>query len=56
MGEAKKRAKQAIVKRMEPMVVNTPGGRINVQWDTDSSTTSESLFTMPERCVICAGT
>jgi len=28
MNEAKRRAKQAIVKRMEPMVVDTPGGRI----------------------------
>jgi hypothetical protein len=39
MGEAKRRAKQAIVKRMEPMIVDTPGGRIHVQWDTESSAT-----------------
>ena len=32
MGEAKRREKQAIVKRMEPMVVDTPGGRIHVHW------------------------
>ncbi len=39
MGEAKRCAKQAIVKRVEPMVVDTPGGRIHVQWDTEASAT-----------------
>lgn len=45
MGEAKRRAKQAIVKRMEPMIVDTPGGRIHVQWDTESSATPNGQLT-----------
>ena len=45
MGEAKKRAKHAIVKRMEPMIVDTPGGRIHVQWDSDSSATPNGQLT-----------
>ncbi len=39
MGEAKRRAKQALIKRMDPMIVDTPGGRIHVQWDTEASAT-----------------
>ena len=45
MGEAKRRAKQALVKCMEPMVVDTPGGRIHVQWDTESSATPNGQLT-----------
>jgi len=39
MGEAKKRAMKAIAEHIEPMVVDTPGGRIHVQWDQESSAT-----------------
>lgn len=39
MGEAKRRAKQAITKYIEPMIVDTPGGRIHVQWDKDANAT-----------------
>ena len=35
MGEAKKRAIMAV----KPMVVDTPGGRIHVHWDTEASAT-----------------
>ncbi len=45
MGEAKRREKQAIIKRMEPMIVDTPGGRIHVQWDTESSATPNGQLT-----------
>ncbi len=33
MGEAKKRANSAVIKHSEPMIVDTQGGRIHVQWD-----------------------
>lgn len=39
MGEAKKRADRAIAERTEPMIVDTPGGRIHVQWDMEASAT-----------------
>ena len=39
MGEAKKRAKSAVITHSEPMLVDTPGGRIHVQWDQDASAT-----------------
>lgn len=45
MGEAKRRAKQAMVKRMEPMIVDTPGGRIHVQWDAESTATPNGQLT-----------
>lgn len=35
MGDAKRRVKLAV----KPMVVDTPGGRIHVHWDTDASAT-----------------
>jgi hypothetical protein len=46
MGEAKRRAKQAIVNRMEPMIVDTPGGRIHVQWDAEASATPNGQLTL----------
>jgi len=39
MGDAKKRANMAVLERIEPMVVDTPGGRIHVQWDQEASAT-----------------
>ena len=45
MGEAKKRAMKAITERTEPMVVDTPGGRIHVQWDQESSATPNGQLT-----------
>jgi Transposase DDE domain group 1 len=39
MGEAKKRKKLAITTPNEPLVVDTPGGRIQVQWDTETRAT-----------------
>jgi hypothetical protein len=45
MGEAKRREKQAIIERMEPMIVDTPGGRIHVQWDRDASATPNGQLT-----------
>src|ERR1019366_3646583 len=39
MGESKKRANRAVVTHIEPMIVDTPGGRILVQWDQESSAT-----------------
>jgi len=45
MGEAKKRAMKAIAERVEPMIVDTPGGRIHVQWDQESSATPNGQLT-----------
>ena len=45
MGEAKKRALSGVTERIEPMVVDTPGGRIHVQWDTESSATPNGQLT-----------
>jgi len=39
MGEAKKRANMTVATHTEPMVVDTPGGRIHVQWDQKASAT-----------------
>lgn len=39
MGEAKKRANMTVATHTKPMVVDTPGGRIHVQWDQKASAT-----------------
>ena len=39
MGEAKIRSKESIIRQIDPMTVDTPGGRIHVQWDTEASAT-----------------
>lgn len=45
MGEAKKRAIQAAAGSTEPMVVDTPGGRIHVHWDQEASATPNGQLT-----------
>ena len=45
MGEAKRRAMKVVTERTEPMVVDTPGGRVHVQWDTDASATPNGQLT-----------
>lgn len=37
MGEAKRREKLALAQALETMAVDTPGGRIHVQWDYTGS-------------------
>ena len=39
MGEAKKKQLQKIMSASEPMAVDTPGGRIHVQWDHSATAT-----------------
>ncbi len=39
MGDAKTRSKLAAVAVIEPMIIDTPGGRIHVQWDQAASAT-----------------
>ena len=39
MGEAKIRGKLTVAGLMEPMIVDTPGGRIHVEWDQTASAT-----------------
>ena len=39
MGEAKIRSKLAVANSIEPMIVDTPGGRIHVEWDQSASAT-----------------
>ena len=39
MGEAKRRQLAVQTRGLEAMVVDTPGGRIHVQWDHDASAT-----------------
>ena len=48
MGEAKKRAMKAITEHTEPMVVDTPGGCIHVQWDQEPSATPNGRLTFFE--------
>lgn len=45
MGEAKKRGMKTVTERAEPMVVDTPGGRIHVQWDQEASATPNGQLT-----------
>ena len=45
MGEAKKRAIKAVAERTELMTVDTPGGRIHVQWDQESKATPNGQLT-----------
>jgi Transposase DDE domain group 1 len=45
MGEAKRRQVQAHSQALEAMVVDTPGGRIHVQWDHGSSATPNAQLT-----------
>ena len=45
MGEAKKRATKAIAECTELMTVDTPGGRIHVQWDQESKATPNGQLT-----------
>jgi hypothetical protein len=46
MGEAQQCAKQTIVKRIEPRIIDTPGGRINVQWNVEACATSNGQLTI----------
>jgi Transposase DDE domain group 1 len=45
MGEAKRRQVQAQSQALEAMVVDTPGGRIHVQWDHGASATPNAQLT-----------
>lgn len=53
MGEAKRRQLQAHSQALEAMVVDTPGGRIHVQWDCTASCHTES--TVEFFCRVFAG-
>jgi hypothetical protein len=44
MGEAKRPQVQAQSQALEAMVVDTPGGRIHVQWDHGASATPNALL------------
>lgn len=45
MGEAKRRQLATQKQAQEAMVVDTPGGRIQVQWDHDASATPNAQLT-----------
>jgi hypothetical protein len=45
MGEAKSRQLFVQTQALEAMVVDTPGGRIHVQWDHGASATSNAQLT-----------
>jgi hypothetical protein len=45
MGEAKRRQLLVQTQALEAMVVDTPGGRIHVQWDHGASATPNARLT-----------
>ena len=45
MGEAKRRQLAVQTQALEAMVVDTPGGRIHVQWDHAASATPNAQLT-----------
>jgi hypothetical protein len=45
MGEAKRRQLALQTQALEAMVVDTPGGRIHVQWDHGASATPNAQLT-----------
>jgi hypothetical protein len=45
MGEAKRRQRAVQTQALEAMVVDTPGGRIHVQWDHGASATPNAQLT-----------
>ena len=45
MGEAKRRQLAFQTQALEAMVVDTPGGRIHVQWDHGTSATPNAQLT-----------
>ena len=45
MGEAKRRQLAVQTQALEAMAVDTPGGRIHVQWDHGASATPSALLT-----------
>ena len=45
MGEAKRREKAALAQALEAMAVDTPGGRIHVQWDHTASASPNAQLT-----------
>ncbi|MBH2019858.1 MAG: hypothetical protein I8H91_09980 [Burkholderiales bacterium] len=45
MGEAKRREKLALTQALEAMAVDTPGGRIHVQWGHTASASPNAQLT-----------
>ena len=45
MGEAKRRQRAVQTQALEAMVVDTPGGRIHVQWDHGANDTPNAQLT-----------
>lgn len=45
MGEAKRRQLLVQTQALEAMVVDTPGGRIHVQWDSGANATPNARLT-----------
>ena len=51
MGEAKRKQIQGVQRDSEAMVVDTPGGRIHVQWDHSATATPNAqLAFLPSSC------
>lgn len=55
MGEAKRRQVFAQTQSLEPMVVDTPGGRIHVQWDHSASATPNAQLAFFAEFLACTG-
>jgi len=45
MGEAKRREKAVLTQALQAMAVDTPGGRIHVQWDPTASASPNAQLT-----------
>ena len=45
MGEAKRRERAVLTQALEAMTVDTPGGRIHVQWDHTASASPNAQLT-----------
>ena len=55
MGEAKRRQLVLQKQALEAMVVDTPGGRIHVQWDHSASATANAQLAFFAEFLACTG-
>jgi Transposase DDE domain group 1 len=55
MGEAKRRQEIALNAVLEPILVDTPGGRIHVQWDHNASATANAQLAFFAEFLVATG-
>ena len=55
MGEAKRRQEIALKAVLEPILVDTPGRRIHVQWDHNASATANAQLAFFAEFLVATG-